>query len=104
MEGYGMLLELIVLLIIGIIFLIVGWSIWKREKINLIHDYHYKNVAEADKKEYTALMGKGAIIIGIGIILTGIIDFITQTGWGIAFGGCFIGGLGLMIYAGMKYN
>ena len=43
---------------------------------------HYKNVAEADKKEYTALMGKGAIIIGIGIILTGIIDFITQTGWG----------------------
>lgn len=77
-----MLLELIVLSIIGIIFLIVGWSIWKREKINLIHDYHYKNVAEADKKEYTALMGKGAIIIGIGIILTGIIDFITQTGWG----------------------
>ena len=53
-----MLLELIVLSIIGIIFLIVGWSIWKREKINLIHDYHYKNVAEADKKEYTALMGK----------------------------------------------
>ena len=31
-----MLLELIVLLIIGIIFLIVGWFIWKREKINLI--------------------------------------------------------------------
>ena len=100
-----MLLELIVLLIIGIIFLIVGLSIWKREKINLIHDYHYKNVAEADKKEYTALMGKGAIIIGIGIILTGIIDFITQTGWGwIAFGGCFVGGFGLMVYAGMKYN
>ena len=50
-------------------------------------------------------MGKGAITIGIGIILTGIIDFITQTGWGwIAFGGCFIGGLGLMVYAGMKYN
>ena len=49
-----MLLELIVLLIIGIIFLIVGWSIWKREKINLIHDYHYKNVAEADKRVYCA--------------------------------------------------
>ena len=86
-----MLLELNVLSIIGIIFLIVGWSIWKREKINLIHDYHYKNVAEADKKEYTALMGKGAIIIGIGIILTGIIDFITQTGWGwTAFGVCLL--------------
>ena len=100
-----MLLELIVLLIIGIIFLIVGWFIWKREKINLIHDYHYKNVAETDKKEYTALMGKGAIIIGIGIILTGIIDFITQTGWGwTAFGVCFVSGFGLMVYAGMKYN
>ena len=100
-----MLLELIVLSIIGIIFLIVGWFIWKREKINLIHDYHYKNVAEADKKEYTALMGKGAIIIGIGIILTGIIDFITQTGWGwTAFGVCFVSGFGLMVYAEMKYN
>ena len=100
-----MLLEFIVLSVIGIIFLIIGWLIWKREKINLIHNYHYENVAEADKKAYTALMGKGAVTIGIGIILTGIIYFITQTGWGwIAFGGCFIGGLGLMVYAGMKYN
>ncbi len=77
-----MLLEFIVLSVIGIVFLIIGWLIWKWEKINLIHNYHYENVAEADKKAYTALMGKGAVTIGIGIILTGIIDFITQTGWG----------------------
>ena len=60
-EEYKMLLEFIVLSVIGIVFFIIGWLIWKWEKINLIHNYHYKNVAEADKKAYTALMGKGAM-------------------------------------------
>jgi len=35
-EEYKMLLEFIVLSVIGIIFLIIGWLIWKREKINLM--------------------------------------------------------------------
>jgi flagellar biosynthesis protein FlhB len=100
-----MLFELIFLTLIGVIFVIVGWLIWKKQKINLIHSYHYDKVAEADKKHYTAIMGKGTIIIGLGIFVTGIIDFITQTGLGwIAFGVGFVTGLGFMIYAGLKYN
>ena len=100
-----MLLELIFLGIIGVVFVIVGWLVWQKEKINLIHSYHYERVTEEDKKPYTAIMGKGTIVIGLGIIYTGTIDFITQTGWGwIVFGICFVIGLGCMIYAGLKYN
>lgn len=82
--------ELFFLLIVGILFFCLGWEIWKKEKISLIHDYHHKKVKDSDKKAYTTIMGKSLLIIGVGIILTGVIDFITHTlyGWwifGIAF-------------------
>ena len=82
--------ELFFLLIVGILFFCLGWEIWKKEKISLIHDYHHKKVKDSDKKAYTTIMGKSLLIIGVGIILTGVIDFITYTlyGWwifGVAF-------------------
>ena len=75
--------ELFFLLIVGILFFCLGWEIWKKEKISLIHDYHHKKVKDSDKKAYTTIMGKSLLIIGVGIILTGVIDFITHTlyGW-----------------------
>ena len=100
-----MIVEFILLLAVGIIFLVIGWLIWKKEKITLIHSYHYDKVSDTDKGAYTALVGKGILIIGTGIIITGIIDLITQTGWGwIVFVASFIVGLGIMILAGMRYN
>ena len=30
----------------------------EKERINLIHDYHYTKVKEKDKKAYTSIMGK----------------------------------------------
>ena len=100
-----MFIEFFILLAVSILFLILGWLIWKKEKINLIHSYHYDKVAEADKKAYTALMGKGVIIIGLGMLATGIIDLATRSGWGwIAFGVSFAVGIGFMIFAGIRYN
>ena len=100
-----MIVEFILLLAVGIIFLVIGWLIWKKEKISLIHSYHYDKVSDTNKGAYTALVGKGALIIGTGIIITGIIDLVTQTGWGwIVFGASFIVGLGFMILAGIRYN
>ena len=97
--------ELVILLLIGLIFSFLGWRIWKKEQITLIHDYHYTKVIEKDKKPYTEKMGKACIVMGIGMILTGIIDFLTNTfyGW-IFFGVCFIIGLIIMIFAQLKYN
>ena len=97
--------ELIFLLIVGSLFFYLGWEIWKKGKISLIHDYHHKKVKETDKKAYTAMMGKALLAIGSGIILTGIIDFLTHTlcGWWI-FGIAFLVGLIIITYAQVKYN
>ncbi len=99
------LFELILLTAVGTLFCIFGWKIWKKEQITLIHDYHYKKVNDSDKKAYTTLMGKAMLIMGVGMYLTGIIDFITFTffGW-VAFGVSFICGLIMMILAQIKYN
>ena len=37
-----MLLGLIIEFLVGILFLYLGFLIWKKEKITLLHDYHYK--------------------------------------------------------------
>ena len=97
--------ELFFLLIVGILFFCLGWEIWKKEKISLIHDYHHKKVKDSDKKAYTTIMGKSLLIIGVGIILTGVVDFITHTlyGWWI-FGIAFCIGLIIIVYAQVKYN
>lgn len=100
-----MIAEFIILFLVGTAFVIVGWLIWKKEKITLIHNYHHDKVSEEDKGAYTALTGKGALIIGAGIIVTGLVDLITGTGWGwIVFGISFSAGLALMITAGLRYN
>lgn len=83
----------------------IGWRIWKREQITLIHAHHYKRVAEKDKKAYTERMGKAVMLIGTGIILMAAVDSITGTvyGW-TAFGVCFVWGMVIMLKAQKKYN
>lgn len=99
------LFEFILMLVLGSLFVFTGWRIWKKEQITLIHDYHYTKVSKADKKPYTSKMGRATMLMGIGMYLTGIIDFISHTvyGW-LAFGICFIGGLIIMVFAQIKYN
>ena len=35
-------LYLTIMGVCGALFMYLGWLIWIKEKINLIHDYHYK--------------------------------------------------------------
>ena len=97
--------EFVVTIIAGVILLVLGWQIWKNEKITLIHSYHYKNVRDENKKAYTTEIGMAAIIIAIGIILTGIVDYTTQSvyGWYV-FLFSFAVGVILTIHAQIKYN
>lgn len=85
-------------LFVGILIICVGMLIWKKQKISLIHSYHYKKVKEKDKKAYTRGMGKGIVIIGMGCVFMGIINAIFQwvIGW-IIFCLCFVYGF-YMIY------
>ena len=100
-----MMLGLIILVSVGILLLAIGYMIWKKEKITLLHDYHYDKVTEEDKKEFCALSGKGIVIIGVGLIISAVFMESVEEMW--SFLPMIIGfaiGLGFLIYAGYKYN
>ena len=100
-----MIVGFIVCMIVGLLCVVLGLLLWKKQMISLVHDYHYKNVQKPDVPAYTRLVGIGLLLIGIGTCLTGIINlaFQTATGWA-AFGVGFIAGIWLMNKAQMKYN
>lgn len=89
---------------VGVLIIILGLLIWKKQKISLLHGYHYKNVKESDVKAYTKENGKALIIIGIGLLLSGVGDLMNiMIGW-IGFGICFIVGMIMFVKAQKKYN
>lgn len=99
------MVELVILLFIGSLFLYLGWRIWKREQITLIHSYHYKRVLDEDKAAYTETMGKACIVMGIGLLLTAGINFLSNTSYGwLVFGISFLLGIAAFLQAQYKYN
>lgn len=52
-----MIIGSIILGLVGIVFVILGYLIWKKEKISILHDYHYDKVSEVDKKAFCTLSG-----------------------------------------------
>ena len=78
---------------------------WKKQMISLLHDYHYNKVREEDKASFSRLSGIGLITVGAGMIPTGIILMATESALAfIAFGIGFAVGIGMLAYAGAKYN
>ena len=91
--------------LVGIALLIIGYLIRKKEKISLLHDYHYDKVSAEDKKSFCTLTGTGLAIMGLGLILTAILLGLTESA--LSFLACAIGfgaGLAPVIHAGNKYN
>lgn len=95
----------IIIGLIGFTFIIFGYLIWKKEKISLLHSYHYDKVTNENKKAFCVISGIGITIIGIGLLTTGIIIGITDSEWSfVAFIIGFVIGLLMLIYAGLRYN
>ena len=91
--------------IMALTFIYLGYLMWKKEKITLLHSYHYAKVSADNKKNFCKISGWGIIFIGIGLLITAIIIGITDSPLSfIAFAVGFIVGLTLLIYAGTKYN
>lgn len=91
--------------LVGMVFVMFGYQIWKKEKISLLHDYHYNRVSVEDKKAFCTLSGIGVLLIGIGLVITAIVIGITDSPWSfIAFAIGFVVGLVMLIYAGARYN
>lgn len=91
--------------VLALIFIYLGWLIWKKEKITLLHNYHYDKVSPSNKMLFCKISGWGVLLIGIGLLVTAIMIGITDSALSfIAFALGFVVGLVLLIYAGVKYN
>ena len=93
------IIETIITLPTGLALIIVGLLLWQKQKIQLIHDYHYKNVKQQDVKAYTRLWGIALIIFGSCICPIGIIDSILRSGIGWAL---FVTGIVVCFIMGNK--
>ncbi len=82
-----------------------GFQIKNKQRITLIHDYHWKNVKEQDIKPYTSLMGMGQYSIGIGCLTSGVLGLFVSSIVTIIpiFLGIIIGFI-IMYKAQKKYN
>ncbi|MFI3228046.1 MAG: DUF3784 domain-containing protein [Clostridia bacterium] len=92
-------------IIVSVVFLVLGYLIYKKQKINLIHSYHYKNVKDEDKKAYTKEFCKGMNTIAMVLLITSILNYVTNNEWfWIIF--CLTFAYSFMIFrkAQMKYN
>ncbi len=100
-----MISVIILIILLSILFLYIGFLLWKKERITLLHDYHRNRVAEENKKAFCKLSGLGVISIGTGLLITGFILLFTDSAWSfLAFAAGFIAGLALLMRAGNKYN
>ena len=90
---------------VGTIIAVMGWLIWKKEKLSLMHDYHVNKVSAKNKTVFCRLSGIGLIVIGIGLLISAVILFVTDSAYSfLCFAVCFVVGLAMLITAGAKYN
>ena len=90
---------------VGILLIVLGLLTWKKQKISLLHEYHYANVKKEDYPAYTRAVGIGQILIGAGLCLTGVLRLLTESmlAWA-AFVIGLVLGLIVLHRAQMKYN
>ena len=100
-----MILGILITAAVGILCVIFGVLIGKKQKISLLHDYHYNKVTEENKAVFCALVGRGLILMGAGILASAVLLGVTESALSfLAMAAGFIAGFGLIIYAGQKYN
>ena len=100
-----MIVACLIIGIVGIAIIAMGYLIWKKERISLLHDYHYNKVSEANKKIFCTLSGIGRVVVGCGLGLTAVVLGITGSVWSyLVMVAGFVAGISLLTYAGRKYN
>ncbi|MBR3167466.1 MAG: DUF3784 domain-containing protein [Erysipelotrichaceae bacterium] len=95
----------VLLAFLGIVFIMLGWQIWKKQRMDLIISYHSDKVREENKQAYCTLSGSGILIMGIGFLLSGIIAVFVrsfQTFVPMMIGLVF--GIALLVLAILKFN
>ena len=89
---------------VSLLLIVMGLLLWKKQKISLLHSYHYQNVKKENIRAYCRQMGIGLIIMGAGIGITGFLHLLCCSVWWISLTAGFAAGFAVMHCAQMKYN
>ena len=98
----------IILVLVGLLLLVFSFLI-ARGHLSLIHDYHWDNVKEEDKKIFGISVGISLSIFGLGLLAGGILAFILGDNYpiglllAIEFGSMFVSVSALCVVI-KKYN
>ena len=99
--------DFIITLLLGILICVMG-AINMTGNISTLHKYHRKRVTEENRKSFGKLVGLGTLVIGVGLIIFSVFNFInvgilTTLGMIILIVSIVVG-MGLNFYAMFKYN
>ena len=99
-----MIIGVAVELAVGLLIVGLGLVLWEKQKISLLHSYHYSNVRKEDYPAFTRRMGIGLIVIGIGICLTGLLNLLYSPLWWVPLFGGIGAGIAILDRTERKYN
>lgn len=99
--------DFIITLLLGILICVMG-AINMTGNISTLHKYHRQRVTEENRKPFGKLVGLGTLVIGVGLIIFSVFNFInvgilTTLGMIILIVNIVVG-MGLNFYAMFKYN
>ena len=90
--------------LVGLLCIVLGVLLWKKQMISILHDYHHRHVKQKDIPAYTKQIGIGLILVGAGILITGVLNLFYSAYWWVALVAGFVSGLIVMYKAQKKYN
>ena len=99
-----MIIGVIIEAAVGLALIVLGLLLACRQRVSILHDYHYKNVKKKDIPAYARRMGCGLILIGAGVVVTGILNLLYSPYWWIPLVMGFVAGVVVMVAAQKKYN
>lgn len=98
-------MDSLVPIFVGIVLLGMGYFIGVKQKISLVHSYHYKNVAEEDKPDFCKKVGLGNALIGIAVLCVPVLRPLIGATAALAIAGVTAVAAGaLVISTIIKYN
>ena len=101
----GMIVGVLVTGGTGLLIAWLGWLVWKKEKITLLHDYHTDKVSTENMPAFCKLSGIGLIVIGTGGLTSAVLLALTGSAYSfVCFAVCYAAGLALLTKADRKYN
>ena len=100
-----MLIGFLITAATGLLCIVIGALLCFRKQITLLHRYHYEHVRPEHIRPFTRLMGIGMLLIGAGILVTGIAIFLLHRHFCyIPFATCTASAVILFLTAHLRYS